>query len=284
VPLEAALQVWDEPLLEGTETTFPRLQKGWSDVVVEDLTASAMAALDEPGRRNTAAHSAPLSAGWLCPAPVPVASFLTLEWFSPAETLALCRHRLGLSACSALPGSLCPLCGREAVTDDHMLKCMSGGLRKRLSDKVVDSIAAVLRGGGSAVSKEPTCFPAAPARRADLLFRLSGPKPIAVDVAITHAYLGATDKYCEFKNKIYAPLAEAAGIRFLPVVFDTAGGISTEALALLKAAATRWGRRYDVHPSHAVTLAIASVNRALMRGVAQLLLRGLVEPPPTAIG
>ena len=283
-PLEAALQVWSDPLPEGREPTFPRLQKQWSDLVVTSLTSSATAKLDPVARRVNAAHAAPASAGWLCPAPVPVASYLKLDWFSPAETLALVRRRLCLEACSGPPDAKCPLCNRIALSDDHLLSCLSLGLRKRLSDLVVDAFAAVVRGGGSAVSKEPTCFPTAPTKRADLLFRMSGPTPYAIDVAITHAQLGSPDRYCPIKTNVYGPLAKAAGINFVPIVFDTAGGISTEGLTLLRMAATRWGKRYDVHPGHAVQLALSSINRVLMRGIAAILLRGLVSPSPTASG
>jgi hypothetical protein len=156
---------------------------------------------------------------------------------------------------------------------------MSGGLRKRLSDRVVDAVAAIVSGGGSSVTKEPTCFPSAPSRRADLLFRLGGGVPIAVDVAVSHLALGCPDSYCARKEDTYGPLAAAAGIRFLPIVFDTAGGVSSAAGELLRAAASRWGRRYDVHPGHASHLALSSLNRVLMRGVAGLLVRGLLAAP-----
>jgi hypothetical protein len=277
-PIGAALRVWTDALPDGAAAVVaPKYQRLWSGSLSVMLTETAVASLPPGQRAIVAAHAAPLASGWLAPCPAPEASPMAAAelWFSTAECLALCRRRLGLSACTPSPATPCPLCLRASACDDHLLSCMAGGLRKRLSDRVVDAVAAIISGGGSSVAKEPACFPSAPSRRADLLFRLGGSVPIAADVAISHVVLGTPDAYCVRKEAVYGPLAAAAGIRFVPVVFDTAGGVSSAAGELLRAAAARWGRRFDVHPGHAAHLALASLNRVLMRGVAGLLLRGL---------
>lgn len=280
-----AMQVWSAPVPSSClSSPAPKWQRLWSTELCSLTRDELLASLPPPARAVLEAHSAESSAGWLCPMPAPDASYLALQplWFTPAETIALVRRRLGLSASASSSPSppLCPLCSKVPVSDDHMLTCMSGGLRKRLSDHVVDAVCAVFRGGGTAVSKEPTCFPTAPTRRADLLVRLgAGEAPLALDVAVTHAFLGDPDGYCPSKIRVYGPLAAEAGLRFVPAVWDTAGGLSKDAFLLLRAAAARWGRRYDVHPSHAVPMALATINRVLMRGLAGILLRGLCASP-----
>jgi hypothetical protein len=242
-------------------------------VVAAEQADDVLAAFDAPTRALLAPHSAPTCAGWLCPAPPPEASFLTLSWFSPAETLVLARRRLGMDLALASPDSVCTLCGRAPATEDHVLRCMASGARKQLSARVVDAVASALRGGGSAATKEPAPFPTAPTLRGDLLFRLSGPTVHVVDVAISHASTPAA--YAEVKRRKYADHAVAAKIAFTPLVWDMAGGMNPEALELLSVVGRRWGARYDVAPSHARFLCLAALNRVVMRGVAQLLLRGL---------
>jgi len=151
---------------------------------------------------------------------------------------------------------------------------------------------------------EPNVFPGAPSRRADIAVQprqpeifatfASGPRrPIAIDAAVVSPFTrdsvaraaatpgGAATAYEARKVNDYGDLARRAGIDFTPLIVDVFGAWGESALPLLKQMAVAWGKRFDLHPSRAIPLALASVSSRLAVGVARLLLANAAATEPT---
>jgi hypothetical protein len=194
-------------------------------------------------------------------------------WLPTAEFLALVRQRLYLPHRSE-PVE-CPLCHKKEadIYGEHVLMCLGGGDRHRLSNAIREIIADVLRGAGCTVATEAKCFRDSNMRM-DVLAVTKGQR-YAVDVAITHDYMNNTDTYGRnVKVRKYGHLCEIEGnMEMIPMVGDTMGGWGEVTLGFVGKWSKRFANTCGIVPQRANIAVFAWLNNTIARGVARVLLQ-----------
>jgi hypothetical protein len=203
-------------------------------------------------------------------------------WLSAAEFQTAARLRLG-QPLTAAPITCRLCCAKEAdVYGNHSLVCLNHGLRTRLHDNVRDFVSSAASTALLRPQREVQCF-GPTGKRCDIF--IDGSHPRAIDVAITHfATLnnlkhaaetpgGAATKYeTSVKTVKYGALATAARVVFAPVVFDTLGALGDSGLETMKFIATKWGQRFNLAPSRAITVVMQRLSSLFMQGICRMLL------------
>jgi hypothetical protein len=121
-------------------------------------------------------------------------------------------------------------------------------------------------------------FPQEPNARMDIS-ATAGTKTFAVDVAITHVFAGRPTEYERVKTERYGALvAQQRDVELVPLVVDTFCGWGDSAVPFLRRAACRWGSGVDLLPCRSIPISFARLNFVVAKGVAAILLRGLIDP------
>ena len=135
---------------------------------------------------------------------------------------------------------------------------MGGGHRTRLHHGARNDLAQLASSALACPRMEVTCFPAAPARRCDVLLQAHshGGQQCALDYACIHPLLhgrltdaartagGAATAYEATKRAEYGELARQADLHFVPMIQDTFGAWGVSADTLLKQLARRVADRF----------------------------------------
>lgn len=149
---------------------------------------------------------------------------------------------------------------------------------------------------------EANVFPAAPGRRADVVFSIAGGPTrqlFAVDIAVTSPFqVGAiadfnrdnwepgciAKRYERTKYASYGTIAEEAGYEFVPLVADSFGAFSPTALPLLRRLASSFAKREGIPKHQAGPRVIGSIVQLLAREMGRTLtasINGAKRPAQT---
>jgi hypothetical protein len=174
---------------------------------------------------------------------------------------------------------------------------MHAGVRSSLHNRLRDEVVRLSREALCEPELEVCPFPSVVGNlRVDALLHHVNDEGsvVAVDFAIVNA-IGtdhltaslsgpgaAATAYEEVKRKKYGAACASAGISFVPVIFDVFGGCGASATPLLNRIILRWGKRYDLPPTHSFTIASHRISFVLAKGVARLLVANTAPPEEAA--
>ncbi len=277
-----ALSVSVTEYLRTGATSGDRMQRELSKMLDAELAKAWFLTLSTEDQARAMSCTMPTSYCWALPRPF---EDEVESWMTAAQFLVLMRHRLGLLIYAepddGEPRRLCRLCGKVAIDARHALICLSGGLRTALHNDLRDLLYRIGSTAMLGPRREEQCFVGG--MRADVVFT-NARRVMAIDVAITGVDSGreyavdaskpgaASDMYARKKFTTYGAAAAAAGVDFVPLVFDTFGALNVEGVKLLRFVARAWGYQFDIVPARSVPLINQRFSAVLNRGLAQLLI------------
>jgi hypothetical protein len=181
-----------------------------------------------------------------------------------------------------LPSSLCT-CGESSLNPTHVLSCKSlRGVIQR-HDTIVALIRSMLRYAGYVVRQEVQVI-ADTSKRMDLVVYLPT-EVIWLDVSVVNpakpSYLGkkATQARAAEKRGKWQKAADASGVIFIPLIFETYGAMGAEVQGLLERIACKamlnhpyplgdtakeWTAKYKAELRVQLAVAIAQANHLLI--------------------
>jgi len=198
-------------------------------------------------------------------------------WLSPPEFTVACLLRLGLPVVAA--DHVCSVC-RRLVADkfgEHSLNCMNGGERTRLSSCVVALVEELGRLAGMAGSTQCCPFASEPHARVDIALSRGNTTDL-IDVAITNKDKANPTAYEAVKLRRYGALValEALGrFRLISFVVGSTGKVSDSAMLLVGEIATGIAYRHSISTERAKSMVLQSLNVAVIRGVARVVIRNM---------
>ena len=215
------------------------IKSSWNDVIEQ---------LDTLSKANNLSFNMPHATDYLNVLPrKKIGLFLTNEEFRLTVSRQL---RLPVSGRS----SMCPLCN-TAVLDvygDHALVCTHSGDRIARHNSLRDVIYYAFKAAGSNPNLEVMTHLCSQSRAGDVFVRnWSLGKALAIDVTVTSPLqstfyskaaveLGYASKQAESKKLAYAEhLVNDSDTTFVPVAFETSGGVGEMGIGLLKELANR---------------------------------------------
>ena len=228
------------------------------------------------------AQSAPHSGDWLVST-----SSTALAGFTNPECQALLRYRCG----APIGGRRhCAACG-AAMTQwgDHALACTAAGIYRR-HYRVRDTLASLCREAGwqtqleVALPGDPT-LPGPAYRPADIFLPLVGPKPLALDVGVSHALrpsaspairdsLGeSAERHEATKRQSMGQLCASFGWTYKPLCFESTGAWGPTATRFIKQLAWTSSVRGGKLPVETLLYSAKLISNSLALGSAEMLVR-----------
>jgi hypothetical protein len=214
-------------------------QGTWSDEFFKNSVKEFDSAVHERARCVRIIHTAPNAGLWLTAAPHADGG----APFAPEEWQLLLRFRTGLQLFQSNP--TCRACRMPMdPLGDHSLCCPASGLYRR-HNRVRDTLFSLSLSAGWCPELE-VAIPGTRDRPADILLKSGFPKPLAVDVTISHplrisapvAARGEATSSAEAgeraKRIAEGNMCHAAGWGFRAAGFDTAGGLGPGALKTVR--------------------------------------------------
>jgi hypothetical protein len=214
-------------------------QGSWSDEGFKNSVKEFDNSVQERTKCVRILHTAPNAGLWLTSAPHADGG----APFAPEEWQLLLRLRTGLQL---FPGNpICKACRQPMdPLGDHSLCCPASGMYRR-HNRVRDTLFSLSQKAGWAPELE-VAIPGTRDRPADILLRSGFPKPLAIDVTISHplrvsapvAARGEATSSAEAgehaKQAAEANLCHLVGWGFRAAGFDTAGGMGPGALKTVR--------------------------------------------------
>ena len=189
---------------------------------------------------------------------------------------------------------LCAACGQEAATSgDHALACASSGLYRR-HNLVRDHVAVLCRLAGWHSQLEVGLPPEAGSnsRPADVFLSNVGVKPVALDIGVSpplrpsapgllRDVVGeSADRQELSKLRSMGSVCSSFGWVHKPICFETTGAWGPGAGAFLRKLARTVATRGVYDSLAAWSLVLATIQLALAKGCAEMLLRSAGPATP----
>jgi hypothetical protein len=178
-------------------------------------------------------------------------------------------------------GTRCPIC--QAVSDpfgDHQVGCGGNGDRIHRHDSLRDALYSAAQSAALAPRKEvPSLIPGSSSRPADVyLPNWKRGQPAAMDVTVistlqqlTVAGASTTLSVGETRKvSAHADACRAVGVSFIPLVVESIGGWSKQALDTIKSIGRLQGQRLGIPPAESTTHLFQRLSICLWRGNATL--------------
>jgi hypothetical protein len=204
------------------------------------------------------------------------------------EALVLFQKYLGIDLVST--NTKCGTCNTPlSPTASHTLKCRHGGDIISRHNRIRDVVYALASAGALAPKLEKShILGDTPGQRpADVFLPSLWNQPIAIDIAVTdpsqpkyaNCNNPANDYAIKIKHKKYDKGFEGSDIQFIPMVFETPGGINDEGLntlqEIIQRAATRSGENVGIFKA----LAWQRISTTLQRSNARMIRARIPVPP-----
>ena len=217
------------------------------------------------------------------------------DWLNviPSSALGLhlldCEFRPCLQYWLGLPifaeGVRCPICLVSADSyGDHHVGCGGNGDRIHRHDSIRDAVFSAAQTAALAPRKEvPSLIPSSQSRPADIFLpNWKRGQPAALDVTVIstlqrltlqgaattqgHALVVGEDR----KMAAHAESCRAIGVSFVPLVMETLGGLSQQAVDTLSSIGRFVGQRLGIPPSESTRHLFQRCSISLWRGNATL--------------
>ena len=225
----------------------------------------------------------------------------------PSNTLGLHLHDWEFRLCLQYwlgvrmleEGSRCPVC--QVTTDgfgDHQVSCGGNGDRIRRHDSLRDALFSAAQSAALAPRREvPALIPGASSRPADLYLPYwKRGRPAALDVTVISTLQKTTIQGAavrqgfalgvgeERKRASHSSSCHSAGISFVPLVVETLGGWSSEAVETIKAIGRLQGQRLGLPLSESTRHLFQQLAIRLWRGNACMWATHVPVRPPAVDG
>ena len=239
--------------------------------------------------------SLPHSGDWLNVVP---SALLGLGLHLQDKEFRLClSYWLGLMMSEE--GVTCPICQKPAdAYGDHQVGCGGNGDRIYRHNSIRDAVFSAAQSAALAPRKEaPSVIPGSSSRPADVyLPNWNRGRPAALDVHVIstmqqQTLFGAsiTPGHAlhvgeERKMAAHASTCRAAGIAFIPLVVETLGGWSQEAISAIKSIGRLQGQCLGIPPPESTWHLFQRLAIALWKGNATLWIRRQPARPSTVDG
>ena len=196
-------------------------------------------------------------------------------------------------------GVTCPICQKPAdAYGDHQVGCGGNGDRIYRHNSIRDAVFSAAQSAALAPRKEaPSVIPGSSSRPADVyLPNWNRGRPAALDVHVIstmqqQTLVGAsiTPGHAlhvgeERKMAAHASTCRAASIAFIPLVVETLGGWSQEAISAIKSIGRLQGQRLGIPPPETTRHLFQRLAIALWKGNASLWIRRQPARPSTVDG
>ena len=185
-------------------------------------------------------------------------------------------------------GATCPVCqGAADAYGDHQVGCGGNGDRIHRHDSIRDAVYSAAQSAALAPRKEaPSVIPGSSSRPADVyLPNWKRGQPAALDIHVIstmqqQTLVGAstTPGHAlrvgeERKMAAHAGPCRAAGVTFIPLVVESLGGWSEEAIYTIKSIGRLQGQRLGIPPPETTRHLFQRLSISLWRGNASLWVR-----------
>jgi hypothetical protein len=249
-------------------------QSAWSEEIYHKRAALFDSATTERLQGLRRAQESPGAGLWLTALPDHQTRFSASEW------QLLLRFRVGVPC--FVPASRCAGCGGALdVAGDHALCCSHNGVYRR-HNHVRDRLFALTEAANWRPEVE-VALPGSRLRPADVLLRGCDPRPLAIDVTISHplrfsassAVRGGRASAAEEaeirKIALGKQACQAVGWGFLPFAVDVTGGFGPSARSFCKRLAKQLAMRAGAEVSSCVINVGAQLSLALAKGRGEML-------------
>jgi len=210
-------------------------------------------------------------------------------YLSNHEFSVLLRFRLGMAVYPTSDPLYCRLCHSQCDNMGvHSTQCETGGDRTARHDRLRDTILTLIRSSGLSTSREPPGLLQGLEKPADI-FVWRDSTPTALDVTVRSPLqktlikqaaeegLVAARQGENVKNKKYNEAIERAGLKFLPLAFETFGGMSPATERFLVDVGTLRASRLCQELSVSINQVFQQVSITLQRGIALNILKRFPE-------
>ena len=285
VALSALSEVAARPEWSSLEEVDVPLRQRPLSHCVDDATYDRLltSAPDIRSRALAVSTALPHAGDWLNVTPSP-----TLGLHLQDREFRLCLdYWLGLSMTKEGP---CPVCGSRADPfGDHQVGCGGNGDRIHRHDSIRDALFSVAQTAALAPRKEvPSLIPDTLSRPADVyLPNWMRGQPAALDISVISTMQQLTLQGAanipgyalgvgeERKMAAHAEECRAVGITFIPLVVETLGGWSEDAIHTIRAIGRLQGQRLGIPPAESTRHLFQRLAISLWKGNASLWLRRL---------
>ncbi len=185
-------------------------------------------------------------------------------------------------------GATCPICrGAADAYGDHQVGCGGNGDRIHRHDSIRDALFSAAQSAALAPRKEvPSLIPSSSSRPADVYLPLwKRGQPAALDVTVistmqqqTMYGASTTPGYAlrvgaERKMTAHAEDCRAIGVIFVPIVVESLGGWSQEAIQIIRSIGRLQGQRLGTSPADSTRHLFQRLAISLWKGNASLWIR-----------
>ena len=256
-------------------------QSSWSEEIFRLRAASFDNSADQRLQGLRAAQECTGAGLWLTATPGS-SQFAASEWQS------LLRFRVG-AFCYA-QGSVCAGCRKPMDSaGDHALSCPSNGTYRR-HNHLRDRLFGLTQLAGWAPELEQT-IPGSRDRPADVLLRAVGPRPLAVDLTVSHPLRSSASSAVREGRSSAASeverakivqskaLCQAAGWDFSPFGIDSTGGLGPAARQLCRRLAKALAMRAGADTATLSENVGTQISLALAKGRGEMLCAATPLPP-----
>lgn len=231
------------------------------------------------------------------------------DWLNvvPSTSLGLHLHDKEFRLClqywlglrMAEDGTTCPVCQRLADGyGDHQVGCGGNGDRIYRHNSIRDAIFSAAQSAALAPRKEaPSLIPGSSSRPADVyLPNWKRGQPAALDITVistmqqqTLAGASITPGHAlqvgdERKMAAHAGSCRAVGVQFIPLVVETLGGWSQDAIDTISSIGRLQGQRLGIPPPESTSHLFQRLAITLWKGNASLWIRRQSFPPANVDG
>jgi hypothetical protein len=259
-------------------------QSAWSEEIFKHRATLFDSSADLRLQGLRAAQECSGAGLWLTATPG-TSSFAASEW------QLLLRFRVGAFCYSQ--GSVCAGCRKPMdAAGDHALSCPSNGTYRR-HNHLRDRLFGLSQLAGWAPELEQA-IPGSRDRPADLLLRAAGPRPLAVDVTVSHPLRSSASSAVREGRSSAAAEAErakvvqskavcqAAGWDFSPFGVDATGGLGPAARLLCRRLAKALAMRAGADTATLSENVGTQISLALAKGRGEMLCAATPLPPSTS--
>lgn len=196
-------------------------------------------------------------------------------------------------------GARCPICHSAADPfGDHHVGCGGNGDRILRHNSLRDAIFTAAQSAALAPRREvPSLIPGSMSRPADVyLPSWKRGRPAAMDVTVISTMQPATIQGAAItqghsllvgearKLSAHAGACNEVGVSFIPIVFESLGGLSSSAVSNLTYLGRLVGQRLGIPPSESIRHLFQRCAISLWRGNAALWIRRLPTLAPSVDG
>ena len=258
------------------EVDVPLRQRALSRVVDQACFDFALSnAPNDRARALALSSTIPHAGDWLRVVPSTALGLHLHDW----EFRLCLQYWLGVRMMEE--GSKCPVC--QATTDgfgDHQVSCGGNGDRIHRHDSLRDALFSVAQSAALAPRREvPALMPGTKSRPADLYLPCwKRGRPAALDVTVISPLQKLTIKGAattqghalgvgeERKRASHSSTCYSAGISFVPLVVETLGGWSLEAVETIQAIGHLQSQRLGLQSSQTITHLFQQLAIRLWKG------------------